>query len=257
MTFGCKEKRKEPIDHFEDREVKVDVNSIGAPVAAIYKVFEAHGGLETWKKKRTLAFTLPKENAPETHTVDLYSRREKIETPEFAMGFDGEDFWLLDDNKTYQGDPIFYHNLMFYFYSMPFVLADDGIDYSETEDLQFEGKSYPGVQITYKDGIGVSSKDEYYLHYDPETHQMAWLGYTVTYRSGEKSDNIRWIRYNDWMETEGLQLPKSITWHAYEGRIIKDPKDPTTFENVMVSESPKPSTFYSKPENAKVVAKTE
>jgi len=257
VLFGCKETPKKPIDHFEERTEEVDVNSISAPLASVYKVFEAHGGLENWKNKRTLSFTIPKTNTPETHTIDLYSRREKIETSEMAMGFDGKDFWLADEKDSYKGDPIFYHNLMFYFYSMPFVLADDGIEYSETEDLEFEGKSYPGVRITYKDGVGVSSKDEYYLHYDAETNQMAWLGYTVTYRSGEKSDNVKWIRYNDWMQTEGLKLPNSITWHAYEGRTIKEPRDPTVFENVTVSENPKPDAFYAKPENAKVVTKAD
>lgn len=255
--FSCKEATKEPIDHFEERKEEVDVNSIGAPVASIFKVFEAHGGLETWKNKRTLSFTVTKPDNPERHTIDLYSRREKIETPEMAMGFDGKDFWLADEKESYKGDPIFYHNLMFYFYSMPFVLADDGIEFSETEDLEFDGKSYPGVRITYKDGVGISSKDEYFLHYNAETNQMAWLGYTVTYRSGEKSDNVKWIRYNDWMETEGLKLPNSMTWHEYEGRTIKGPRDSTTFENVLVSESAKPDAFYAKPENAKVVTKAE
>lgn len=255
--LSCKETPKKPMDVFEERPVVVDVNSIEAPVANMFKVFEAHGGVETWKKKRTLSFTIPKSDAPETHTIDLYTRNEIIETPEFAMGYNGKDFWLEDEDESYKGDPIFYHNLMFYFYAMPFVLADDGIIYSDTEDLVYEGKNYPGVRITYKDGVGVSSKDEYYLHYDADTHQMAWLGYTVTYRSGEKSENIKWIRYNDWMEIEGLKLPNSITWHDYEGRTIKEPRAPTTFENVMVSESPKSEAFYAKPENAKVVTKTE
>lgn len=164
---------------------------------------------------------------------------------------------MADEKESYKGDPIFYHNLMFYFYSMPFVLADDGIMYSDTEDLEFEGKTYPGVRISYKDGIGASSKDEYYLHYDPESFQMTWLGYTVTYRSGEKSDNIKWIRYNDWIEIEELKLPNSMTWHAYEGRTIREARDPTIFENVVISVTPKPDTFYARPENAKVVTKTK
>jgi len=255
--IGCKEAPKKPIDQFEERQDEVDVHSIGAPAASIYKVFEAHGGLENWKKKRTLSFTIPKENAAETHTVDLYSRNGIIKTDEMAMGFDGTDFWILDEQKTFKGDPIFYHNLMFYFYAMPFVLADDGINYGETEDLNFEGMAYPGIRISYDQGVGVSPKDEYFIHYDPATYEMTWLGYTVTYRSGEKSDNVKWIRYNDWMEIEGLRLPNSITWHAYEGRTIKEPRDPTTFENVNASDTAKLQAFYVKPENAKVVTKTK
>ncbi len=255
LFMGCKEAPKQQIEESRKTTEPVEIMRISAPAAAMNKVFEAHGGLANWKKNRTLSFTLPK-TSPETHTIDLYSRHEKIETSEMAMGFDGKDFWLLDEKKSYKGDPIFYHNLMFYFYAMPFVLADKGIVYSETADLEFEGKKYPGVRITFKDGVGVSSKDEYYLHYEPETHQMTWLGYTVTYRSGEKSDNVKWIRYNDWGQVDGVLLPRSITWHDYEGRTIKEPREPTLFEDVVLQKTAKNAGFYSMPENAKVVTKT-
>ena len=69
--------------------------------------------------------------------------------------------------------------------------------------------------------VGASSKDEYFIHFDADTHQMAWLGYTVTYRSGESSDNVKWIRYNDWQEVNGLALPKSITWHNRNSTFVK------------------------------------
>lgn len=238
----------------EESEQQTEMTSREFP-ENISKVFEAHGGLKNWKKKRTLSFTIAKPEAPETHTIDLYSRNEKIEMPDVAMGYDGKNFWLVDEAESYKGDPIFYHNLMFYFYAMPFVLGDKGTIYSETEALKYDGKTYPGIRISFDAGTGVSSKDEYFLHYDQETHQMAWLGYTVTYRSGEKSDNIKWIRYNDWMEVDGLILPQSITWHAYEGRTIKEGRDPTIFEDVALSETPKEATFYAKSENAKVVTK--
>lgn len=256
LIVGCKETPKSKVQDF-DKATETIVDKTDNYPKDLNKVFDAHGGLEKWRNKSTLAFTIPKESGAETHTVDLYSRKEKIETSEFAMGYDGMDFWLADEKGSYKGDPVFYHNLMFYFYAMPFVLADDGINYGETEDLMFEGKSYPGIRISYDQGIGVSHKDEYFLHYDPESFQMAWLGYTVTYRSGEKSENIKWIRYNDWMKTEGLKLPNSMTWHAYEGRTIKEPKNPTTFENVVLSDTSKPDTFYSKPDNANVVTKAK
>lgn len=216
---------------------------------ALAKVFEAHGGLKQWKAQRTLSFVLPKPNLPETHTIDLRTRKDRIDTDQFSMGFDGERAWLLNGSGSYEGDAGFYHNLMFYFYGMPFVLADDGILYSATEDLAYEGKRYPGLQIAYESGVGASSKDEYYIHFDLETHKMAWLGYTVTYRSGESSDNVRWIHYADWQEVNGLVLPKSITWHNYEGRKILEPASTITFESVTVSKSPLEDDFYAKPEN--------
>ncbi|MBO0322094.1 hypothetical protein J0X14_07285 [Muricauda sp. CAU 1633] len=220
---------------------------------ALSKVFGAHGGLKKWKQQRTLTYVLPKPENPETHTVDLWSRMDRIDSEKFTMGFDGTEIWLLDVDDSYEGDAAFYHNLMFYFYGMPFLLADDGIVYSETEDLVFEGKSYPGIHIGYKSGVGISSKDEYVLHYDPETHQMAWLGYTVTYRTGEKSDNVKWIRYDDWQNLNGVVLPKSITWYNYEGRNILEPKSTVSFEEATVSTTPKSNDFYAKPEGAELV----
>lgn len=225
---------------------------------ALNQVFDAHGGLQNWKAKKVLSFEMPKPDASEKHTIDLLSRDEKIEMPGITMGSDGADIWLLDEKEAYKGNAVFYHNLMFYFYAMPFVLADEGINYSETEALEFEGVSYPGIRISYNDGVGVSSKDEYFIHYNPETFQMAWLGYTVTFRSGEKSEKISWIRYNDWMDVNDVKLPKSLTWHNYEGRTIKEARDPRIFENITLSETAQPNDFFSTPEGAKIVnGKTE
>ena len=212
------------------------------------KIFVAHGGLDLWQKQRTLSFTLPKPEVSELHTIDLWSRMDRIDIGTVSMGFDGQT-WILDTEKQYKGNPEFYHNLMFYFYAMPFVLADDGINYALTENLEFKGKSYPGIQITYNSDVGTSPKDEYYLHYNPETYKMEWLGYTVTYRTGEDSDNIKWIRYNDWGDFDGLILPNSISWYNYEGRDIIDLRNKVVFENVQLSEKPRSIEFYGKPSN--------
>ncbi|MFS4492364.1 DUF6503 family protein [Maribacter sp. 2308TA10-17] len=255
--FACKETPKEMKTESEVPEKVAEINDSMHP-ESLQKIFEAHGGLEAWNSKRTLSFEIPKPENTEKHTIDLRSRDEKIEMPNTSMGSDGETIWLLEEKGAYKGDAVFYHNLMFYFYAMPFVLADDGINYSEVEALEFEGKTYPGIRISYNDGVGISPKDEYFIHYNPDTYQMEWLGYTVTFRSGEKSDNIKWIRYNDWMNIGGLVLPKSLTWHEYEGRTIKAAREPLQFENVTLSESPMEVDFFLKPEKAKIVnGKTE
>ena len=250
LVAACKQTPKdhpkiEPQESAVTQEVKYP--------QSMSKIFEAHGGLELWTKQRTLTFSMERPDFTERHTVDLYSRKDRIDSGEFTMGFDGQQVWLQDENDNYEGNPGFYHNLMFYFYAMPFVLADDGIVYGHTEDLVFEGKHYPGIQIAYNDGVGVSSKDEYYIHYDPRTYRMAWLGYTVTYKSGEKSDNIRWIRYSNWIDVEGLLLPKSINWYTYENRTPLEPRNTVTFDDITLSTEKNPDSFYAKPESAKYV----
>ncbi|TAI49326.1 DUF6503 family protein [Flagellimonas allohymeniacidonis] len=220
---------------------------------SLSNTFKAHGGLELWRDQRTLSFSMERPDFTEVHTIDLHTRKDRVDTEKFILGFDGQQVWLQDEGEKYKGNPGFYHNLMFYFYAMPFVLADDGIVYGHTEDLVFEGKHYPGVRIAYHDGVGASSKDEYYIHYDPITNQMVWLGYTVTYKSGEKSDNIRWIRYSDWIEVEGLLLPKSISWYTYESRTPLEPRNTVTFNDIKLSTTKKSDSFYAKPESAAYV----
>lgn len=242
-------KKEEATDTVQEETVESKPNF----PEALVKVFDAHGGLATWKEQRTLAYEMPKTDFTETHTIDLWSRKDRVDAGQFSLGSDGKEVWLLDTEKTYKGDAGFYHNLMFYFYAMPFVLADDGIIYSEVEDLVYEDKSYPGIRISYESGVGTSSKDEYFIYFDSNTNQMEWLGYTVTYRTGEVSETIKWIRYDDWHKVEGLVLPKSITWYNFEGTKILDARSTVEFENITLSKSSKPHEFYAKPEKAEFV----
>ena len=252
FAVSCKEAPKEKATEKEQKTMETETSKIDYP-ENLSMVLEAHGGLENWKKKRNLSFTIPKPDAAEIHNVDLYDRRDKIEMPTASMGFDGKSVWLMDEDKTYKGNPAVYHNLMFYFYAMPFVLADEGINYADTEPLEFEGKSYPGIHISFNDGVGASSKDDYYMYYDADSHQMAWLGYTFTFGSDKKSEDVNYIRYGDWAEVDGIMLPKVLTWYNNEGTTIKDVKNPLPFENIALSETAKPAEFYKMPENASVV----
>lgn len=256
VFFSCKTEKRNP-EHAVEEVVLTTPDASTTYPDEVLKILNAHGTLESWRKYKTMSFTIPKENASEIHSIALQSRKDKVSTPSFEMGFDGSQVWLLDNVESYKGDAVFYHNLMFYFYAMPFVLADNGIEYGTTTLLEFEGKSYPGIRISYDSGVGASPKDEYFLHYDPETFQMQWLGYTVTYRTGEKSENVKWIRYNDWMEVEGLLLPKSITWYTYEGKTPISAKNTVLFEEVSLSEQEKLSGFYDKPEEGVYVSGKE
>ncbi|CAM4223282.1 DUF6503 domain-containing protein [Zobellia roscoffensis] len=253
--LSCKEATKK--DNVEPVEAETEITRAqenNYPEALI-EVFDAHGGLKNFKSKRTLTFEIVKPSGNETHTVDLYSRKDKIEIPPVTLGFNGKDAWLLDKQKAYKGNAALYHNLMFYFYAMPFVLADPGIKYEVVEDLEYEGKNYPGIYISYNDGVGASSKDDYYLYYDSESHEMAWLAYTFTFGTDEKSDKLSFIRYNDWEDVDGVKLPKSITWHVNDGKTIKEPRKTVVFENSSLHEGSKPDAFYAVPGNAKVILK--
>ena len=251
-VFSCKQAPKKEMPA-EPVEEAVEMVNVDRYPSELNKVFEAHGGLNAWKSYKTLNFEMPKEGFNEIQIIDLHKRFDKISTPDYTIGYDGGEVWLLDNTGNYEGKPKFYHNLMFYFYAMPFVLSDDGIKYEEAEALVYDGVSYPGYKISYNDGVGASSTDEYFIHYDADTHQMKWLGYTMTYFSGEPSNKVSWINYADWTKVEDVLLPKAITWHNVEEDEVKGPAKTVNFENASLSIEAKPTGFYSAPENAVIV----
>tara|TARA_B100000809_G_scaffold250842_1_gene283742 strand:+ start:797 stop:1600 length:804 start_codon:yes stop_codon:yes gene_type:complete len=220
----------------------------------ITNVFNAHGGIDTWRKMKTLKFTMPKEAGDEITTTDLHNRYSIIEMPKHTIGYDGQVVWLQNKDETaYDGNPKFYYNLMFYFYAMPFILADDGIIYNDVDPLRFEGKAYPGIKVSYEGGVGESPEDEYILYYDPTTGEMAWLGYTVTYFTKEKSKTWSFIKYGDWQKINGLKLPKRVTWYNVENNLPTTTRNDLDFTNVVLTDSSKGVSSFAMPANAEAI----
>ncbi len=219
----------------------------------ISSIFNAHGGLNTWNSMENLVFGMQKGEDMEMTTTALKSRQSVIETAHHKLGFDGTNVWLHNkDTATYKGKAKFYYNLMFYFYAMPFVLADDGITYSDAPALEVDGKQYPGIHISYDAGVGESPDDEYILYYDDETKKMAWLAYTVTYFSKEKATNYNLIKYADWQDVGGLQLPATLQWYVYEDGKVGDMRSERKFTNVTISKEME-SALFAQPTDAVVV----
>ena len=217
-------------------------------------VFEAHGGIERWNEMQSLAFTIEKETADETHTVNLWSRKTHIQTPNFQIGSNGKQVWLAQDSTFYPPNRArFYHNLMFYFYAMPFVLGDDGIVYTEVDPLTVGDQSYPGTKISFKSGIGDAPDDEYILYRNKESGQMEWLAYTVTYGKNEKSDQFSFIKYDQWQEVGGLILPKVLQWYTVENGVPTQARNSRVFKDVTITTTKAPDTLFSKPENGEFV----
>ncbi|MBJ6368360.1 DUF6503 family protein [Snuella sedimenti] len=221
---------------------------------AITEVFKAHGGLALWYNMRSLEFEIQKQDQNELTITDLKSRKSFVDLPNHSIGYNGTKVWLLNkDTVAYKGNAKFYHNLMFYFFAMPFVLADDGIIYSEVKPLEFEGKQYPGIKITYSSGVGESPDDEYVLYFDPKTNQMVWLAYTVTYFSKEKSKTYHFIKYDSWQSVDGLKVPKTLVWFNYENNLPTTERNRLEFTEVKFSETPPKATVFEKPEDAAFV----
>lgn len=254
LVFSCKnENTATTIESVNYSQTQLDVETSVYP-EAISKVFKAHGGIDQWQKMNTLEFTIPKESGNEITLTDLHNRSSLITMPKHTIGYNGQDVWLhKKDTTAYKGNPKFYYNLMFYFYAMPFVLADDGIKYENVKPLEFEGKSYPGIKITYESGIGESPDDEYILYYNSETNTMAWLAYTVTYFSKEKSKDFHFIQYSDWQMVNTFKLPKVLTWYHSEDNKPTTKRNELKFSDIKLSEEVMQANVFSKPEAAEII----
>ncbi len=230
-----------------------DLEKPKAYPAQLQAVFAAHGGLDHWKQMNNICFEMKGKNGDETHTVSLPDRKTKIESKDWSIGYDGNQVWLLKNNLGYEGNPGFYHNLMFYFYAMPFIIADPGTNYAAVEPTELDGKMYNGYKISYNDGVGDSSKDEYILYFDPETNKMTWLAYTVTFKDQKKSDDWHYIKYDKWQDVNGLLLPEKLTWWNVENGVPHDEKMDIKFDKVIATETMLDASVFAKPAEGEYV----
>lgn len=221
----------------------------------ILKMFDAHGGFELWNKMKQLSYTLPKKNNSKTHLIALKSRKLVINSPNYTIGFDGNEVWMNKEGKFPVERARFYHNLYFYFHAMPFILGDKGIEYEKVADLEFEGVKYPGYKISYQSNVGDSPDDNYFVYYDAATHLMKWLGYTVTYGSDGPSNEIHYINYNNWEKISGLLLPISLQWYSSENNLPKEPTSKQEFNLVSISKASLNNNLFEKPIDALIGVK--
>ncbi len=215
------------------------------PKDQLLKVIEKHGGLEIWKNTKTLAF----QKGREVHTTDLQTRRGVINHPKYSLGYDGKEVWLDQDSIFFKGNKVFYYNLYFYFYAMPFVLADDGIILESASSITYQDKQYQGIKVSYKANVGESPDDNYILYFDGETHQMEWLAYTVTFNSQKPSEKYSMIKYDQWVSSGGLLLPEQIIWYKTDesGNPTEPRRSPVVFTNPLVSGAQLADSFYQNP----------
>ncbi|NQY07384.1 MAG: hypothetical protein HRT68_14620, partial [Flavobacteriaceae bacterium] len=114
----------------------------------------------------------------------------------------------------------------------------------------------PGMKISYEANVGDSPDDNYFIYANPETGQMEWLGYTVTYGKDGPSDSVSYIRYNDWIAVNGLTLPNSLQWYNSENNSPSKPVgDRVAFKNISVSEEKIDTAKFAKPEGAQLGVK--
>lgn len=240
----------------EVTEETTEINAAATFPAYFEQVLQAHGGLEKWQQFGGMQYELQTDlggnPATETHIIDLKTRKDLVKGGDYTIGFDGQQVWVSPNRAAYPGKSArFYHNLFFYFYTIPFVLADPGVKYEQLDDLELEGKTYRVIGTSFGEGIGDTPEDQYRMLINPETNQMEWLLYTVTYFG---SDNVQFnaLKYEDYQEQQGLLLPGKLTGYKYENGQIGDVRYKVSFENVQLMQEQPAAEQFAMPANAEV-----
>ena len=214
-------------------------------------VFDAHGGSTRWKNMKTLYFEQGSGDNLEKHTIDLTTRKSRTETKNYTLGYDGDMTWLVQDSIYMKPERAPYmHNLMFYFLAMPFVLGDEGINYSVADSLKTDEATFPGIRISYNNDVGLSDKDEYILYSNLKSHKMTWLAYTATFDTDQRSADFRFIKYANWKEFNGLMLPTLLQWYEVkDGKPTSSLRSEQLFNNIVISKQEADPGIFEKPEN--------
>ena len=212
---------------------------------------ESIGGIEKWNSYNRQEYDLKSSWSEDHQLIDLKSRKVKLSSDKYTVGFDGEQVWVTP-SKDSIGNARFYSSLFFYFLNIPYVFNDNGVIYEDRGRKTLDGKEYDVVSVSFESGIGDADKDEYIAYFNPETGVMEWLLYTVTYHEGKRRDQYNALNYVDWTDVGGVQLPGRLLGYKFQGDSLGDQRYEASFENIIMSvESPDQSLFEI-PEGAEI-----
>ena len=223
---------------------------------ALDKSIAAHGGLDRWKSFGSLEYTVERRGRSEHHLIDLYSRRTLQTGESFQIGYDGTDVWVSPSLDAYAGNARFMNGLDFYFFAIPFVLADPGTHREYLGKVLINDEPYEAVKISYDDGVGASPDDYYIVHLDPETFQLKILLYTATFRSQTPSENYNARVYEDWKEINGLLLPTRMiaaSWDAAERR-LGESRGETLYTDITLTVTQPDPALFAPPTESEIAA---
>lgn len=228
------------------------VRSSGEPAALelLDQMLAAHGGLDRYRAFGGMQYTMigfplsEKTRMPNTSTVDLVTRWNRIEGQGYTVGFDGQSSWSMPV-ATASGVPTRLYVLgSFYYMGMPWVFADSGVTLKDGGIRNYRSRTYRILRASYATGTGYSDADDYELFIDSTTKRLALIDHSVT---EIKIERVTW-EFADWHEVDGLCVPGKLVYR--EGFTPDPPSQGTVTEVRDVSFTngrPSPSIFAPPP----------
>lgn len=213
------------------------------------EVLEAHGDWQKWYNAKAESYAMIHETLmmEENTFVNLDTRKIRISSAEFEIGFDGNQTWVSPDRNAYKGNSVkFYHNLYFYFFNIPFVFTDPGVTVKKVEDKSVNGQKYSTLQATFAPNTGASPKDQYFMLVNSETKRLEYLLYAITYY-GNENPSLNLLKYDEYRESDGIFFPRILTGYTFENDSTKSLKYQVSFADPLLLNEEFDSEIFEKP----------
>lgn len=220
------------------------------------KLLDAHGDWTKWIDAKSFTFNMVHETnlAWENHYIDLVGRKVRIDADNWQIGNDGEKVWISPNRQAFEGQSVrFYHNLYFYFYSIPYIFTDPGVHVQKTEPKMLNGISYEAFEVSFDAGVGDSSGDKYFMLVDPESGRLAWVLYTVTFFNKENT-KMNALKYEDYRDADGLVFPRVMTGYALENDSTQNIRYQVSFTGPLLVNEEMDQKLFDMPKEKAVVA---
>ncbi len=245
ISISCDQQLKQKEGNAETVRPDVYANVIPELKACI----EAHGGLEVWQSFGGLEYDrLSSSGASDHSIIDLLARKNLVKNDTtYTIGFDGTNVWITPDKEKMKS-PRFFHNLYFYFFALPFVVADPGTNQAYMGEQNFDGSTYKKIKITYGDNVGDSPEDQYILWIDAQTNLLSFINYSVTYFDSSRAESYNAAVYREWEDIQGIKMPKVLSSYRWTADSLGEARGSNTFFNVRFStQVPDQSLFEVSP----------
>ena len=194
---------------------------------------KAHGGKETWYNNGQLQFRWvyhqtdrgPKAVVDTTQTVDTKSLAvmHEVTGKDIRFGMNQGKAWITPKGSKHVPPPRFWSLTPFYFIGIPFVFNDPNANFEKLDAMmEFEGKKYDQVKITYTPEAGDSPDDYYVLLIDPTTKLTKGAYYTVTSKivAPNGPGPAKFISLDNLKDVSGVQLASGHrTFKMIDGKI--------------------------------------
>lgn len=231
--------------------------------AQMEESLQAHGGLDTFREYGTLEYDMLWQfgqygGLKDHQLIDLDSRKILITGDAYKVGFDGNAAWITPGTDALPLPARFYSSTPFYFFCLPFLFADPGVNLESLGSEELGEKGYSVVKVTYDEGVGDTPDDNYVAYIDRNTGRLELVHYIVTYPPLMGGKTVEALErhaavYEKWQEVGGLLVPQKIVLYDWKGGMpAGEPRGSILFENVTFKkENPDPSQF-AKPDGAEV-----